>query len=69
MQAFDHHVATVFVFFSDFFDAFLRTVQGFDRADLNRCESAVVVIALDTSQCADKFTVPTMKPIRQPAML
>lgn len=57
MQAFDHYVTAVFVFFSDFFDAFLRTVQGLDRADLNRRERAIVVVALNAGQCADEFTV------------
>ena len=57
MQAFDHYVTAVFVFFSDFFNALLRTVQSFDRADLNRRERAIVVVALNAGQCADEVTV------------
>src|SRR5262245_10420408 len=57
VQALDHHVPALLIVLSYFLHALLGSFQGHDRGHLDRCEAAVVVVALDARQRVDQVLV------------
>ena len=57
MQPFDQHVTALAVLLGNVFHALLIAFQGGNGGDLQRCEGAVVVVALDARQRADQFGI------------
>jgi hypothetical protein len=69
MQPFYQHVAAALILGGNLVDALLVAFQGSDSGDLQRREGTVVVVTLNARQALTSVLLPTIKPIRQPAML
>ena len=57
MESAAQHVPALLVGHANLLDAFLRPFQGNDGRDLNRSKGAIVVIAFDARQSADKVGI------------
>lgn len=68
-QPLHQDVAALLVLPGDIADALLVAFQSGNGRHLQGREGAVVVVALDPRQAETSSGLPTMKPIRQPAML